>query len=204
MKVISAATMSKLVGLSLNSAKLKIIHKRDPNNGIRNVFSDPIANSRRCKVSKSKAVIEKVVQYLSNTWNAFRHFVHWSLFEILFYTCYCQGVNQIQECKIFTVNCAIFLSLLDIMVESKAFLQLVWRQFFVSGIELRSCKFLWLNKHSFALTCWYKMHMVIRKYSFNFLEVFTMFHLHDELLRHIVFYYVQHVIYIVLYVLHNR
>lgn len=66
MKVISAATMSKLVGLSLNLAKLKIIHKRDPNNGIRNVFSDPIANSRRCKVSKSKAVIEKVVQYLSN------------------------------------------------------------------------------------------------------------------------------------------
>lgn len=48
MKVISAATMSKLVGFSLNLAKLKIIHKRDPNNGIRNVFSDPIANSRRC------------------------------------------------------------------------------------------------------------------------------------------------------------
>lgn len=57
MKVISAATMSKLVGLSLNLSKLKIIHKHDPNNEIRNVFSDPIANSRRCKVSKSKAVI---------------------------------------------------------------------------------------------------------------------------------------------------
>lgn len=66
MKVISSVTMRKLVGLSLNLAKLKVIHKRDPNNGIRNVFSDPIANSKRCKVSKSKAVIEKVVQYLSN------------------------------------------------------------------------------------------------------------------------------------------
>lgn len=55
MEVISAATVSKLVGLSPNLVKFKIIYKLDPNNGIRNVFSVTqllIPEDARCKNQK--------------------------------------------------------------------------------------------------------------------------------------------------------
>lgn len=65
-KVISSVTLKKLVSLSLTMAKLQVIHQRDPQNGIHNVFCENIPNSKKPRVSKSKAVISKVVQYLSN------------------------------------------------------------------------------------------------------------------------------------------
>ena len=63
LKVISVTSMKKLIGLSLDLAKLKVIHARDPNNGIRNVFSDHLANFNKCRASKSNTVIGKLVNY---------------------------------------------------------------------------------------------------------------------------------------------
>ncbi|XP_062566154.1 uncharacterized protein LOC134228511 [Saccostrea cucullata] len=65
-KVISSVTLKKLISLSLTMTKLQVIHKRDPQNGIHNVFSENLPNSKKPRVSRSKAVIGKVVQYLSN------------------------------------------------------------------------------------------------------------------------------------------
>ena len=65
-KVISTTTQKKLIQLSLSLPKLRVIHSRDPNNGIHNVFSENSQTSKKPIVSKSKSVIGKVVQYLSN------------------------------------------------------------------------------------------------------------------------------------------
>ena len=68
LKVISFATMKKLITNSLDLSKLILIHSCDQETGIRNVFSETQlhADSKKCRISKSKNVIDKVVQYLSN------------------------------------------------------------------------------------------------------------------------------------------
>ena len=63
-KIISTTTQKKLILLSLSLPKLRVIHSRDPNNGIHNVFSENSQTSKKPRVSKSKSVIGEVVQYL--------------------------------------------------------------------------------------------------------------------------------------------
>ena len=64
-KAISSQTLNKLVGCSLSLSKLMCIHKCDPHNGIRNIFSEYIEGSKSPRVSKSNNVIAKVVDYLN-------------------------------------------------------------------------------------------------------------------------------------------
>lgn len=54
-KVISSLISKRLINCSLRLNKLKLIHKRDAQHGIRNEFSDPM----------SKNVINKVVEYMN-------------------------------------------------------------------------------------------------------------------------------------------
>lgn len=65
-KVISSVICQRLVSYSLSLNKLKLIHTRDPNNGIRNVFSESLSDSKRARISKSKNVIDKVVEFLNS------------------------------------------------------------------------------------------------------------------------------------------
>ncbi|XP_062617800.1 uncharacterized protein LOC134279410 isoform X2 [Saccostrea cucullata] len=63
-KVISALISKRLVNCSLSLNKLKLTHKRDPQNGIHNVFSEPMSSSKTPRISKSKNVINKVVEFM--------------------------------------------------------------------------------------------------------------------------------------------
>lgn len=65
-KVISSVICQILVSWSLSLNKLKLIHTRDPHNGIRNVFSESVSDSKRARISKSKNVIDKVVEFLNS------------------------------------------------------------------------------------------------------------------------------------------
>lgn len=64
-KVISSQTMKKLLQCSLSLSKLRNIHKRDTFNGIRNVFMEQCEGSKVPRISKSKAVIDKLIAYLN-------------------------------------------------------------------------------------------------------------------------------------------
>ncbi|XP_062585753.1 protein PML-like [Saccostrea cucullata] len=64
-KVISSQTMKKLLQCSLSLSKLRSIHKRDTFNGIRNVFVEQCEGSKVPRISKSKAVIDKLITYLN-------------------------------------------------------------------------------------------------------------------------------------------
>lgn len=64
-KVTSSQTMKKLLQCSLCLSKLRNIHKRDTFNGIRNVFMEHCEGSKVPKISKSKAVIDKLITYLN-------------------------------------------------------------------------------------------------------------------------------------------
>lgn len=65
-KVISALMCKRLVSCSLSMNKLKLIHKRDPHNGIRNVFSESVSGSKKARITKSTNVINKVVDFLNS------------------------------------------------------------------------------------------------------------------------------------------
>ncbi|XP_055999188.1 uncharacterized protein LOC125656742 [Ostrea edulis] len=64
-KVISSLISKRLINCSLSLNRLKLIHKRDPQNGIQNVFSEPMSASKTPQISKSKNVINKVVQFMN-------------------------------------------------------------------------------------------------------------------------------------------
>lgn len=64
-KVISSKTMKKLRQCSLSLSKLRIIHKRDTLNGIRNAFMEQYEGSKVFRISMSKAVIDKLIAYLN-------------------------------------------------------------------------------------------------------------------------------------------
>ena len=64
-KVISTLICKRLVSCSLSVSKLRLIHKRDPHNGIRNVFSEVVSDSKMAWISKSKNVINKVVEFFN-------------------------------------------------------------------------------------------------------------------------------------------
>lgn len=64
-KVISSQTMKKLLQCSLSLSKLRNIHKRDTFNGIRNVLMEQCQGSKVPRISKSKAVIDKLIAYLN-------------------------------------------------------------------------------------------------------------------------------------------
>lgn len=65
-KAVSASTLRKLVLNDLSLSKLQQIHTRDPENGIRSVFSEPMKeNPKSVRITKSSKVIQKVVDYLS-------------------------------------------------------------------------------------------------------------------------------------------
>ncbi|KAK3084566.1 hypothetical protein FSP39_015570 [Pinctada imbricata] len=66
-KVISIRTMKKLAQNLFSLAKLRRIHARDPQNGIRNAFSEAVdAESNTPRISKSSIVINKLVKYLNS------------------------------------------------------------------------------------------------------------------------------------------
>ncbi|KAK3090923.1 hypothetical protein FSP39_015740 [Pinctada imbricata] len=62
-KIISPVIHKKLISNSLSLQRLRLIHRRDPHNGIRNVFSERVNSQTR--ISKSNAVINKIVDYLN-------------------------------------------------------------------------------------------------------------------------------------------
>lgn len=65
-KAISTVTSKKLIESFLSLPRLQIIHKRDPDNGIRNVFSEPLSgNLSKPRISKCTNVITKVIDYLN-------------------------------------------------------------------------------------------------------------------------------------------
>jgi DNA polymerase III epsilon subunit-like protein len=64
-KVISSVISKKLILNSICLSKLKIIHRRDPHNGLRSVFSEPLSGSKQPRISKATNVINKVVEYLN-------------------------------------------------------------------------------------------------------------------------------------------
>ncbi|XP_069135615.1 uncharacterized protein [Argopecten irradians] len=64
-KAISSLTMKKLVACSLNLKKLKLIHKRNPEFGISHVFTESLEGTKTPRITKSKRVIEKIVDYLN-------------------------------------------------------------------------------------------------------------------------------------------
>ncbi|XP_056006937.1 DNA polymerase III PolC-type-like [Ostrea edulis] len=65
-KVLSSMISKKLIANSLSLSKLEIIHKRDPHNGLRNVFCEPLSGSKQPRISKSMNVINKLVDYLNS------------------------------------------------------------------------------------------------------------------------------------------
>lgn len=65
-KVISSLISKRLINCCLSLNKLKLIHKRDPQNGIHSVFSEPLSGSKTPRISKSKDVINKVVVFLNS------------------------------------------------------------------------------------------------------------------------------------------
>lgn len=65
-KVLSALMLRKLVVNGLSLSHLRQIHTRDPENGIRNVFTEPLTeNPKAARITKSAKVIQKVVEYFS-------------------------------------------------------------------------------------------------------------------------------------------
>lgn len=68
-KVLSPLMLRKLVVNVVNSlslSHLRQIHTRDPENGIRNVFTEPLTeNPKAERITKSAKVIQKVVEYFS-------------------------------------------------------------------------------------------------------------------------------------------
>ncbi|XP_062590039.1 uncharacterized protein LOC134251653 [Saccostrea cucullata] len=65
-KIVSSMISKKLIANSLSLSKLVLIHKRDPHNGLRNVFSEPLSGSKQPRISKSSNVINKLVEYLNS------------------------------------------------------------------------------------------------------------------------------------------
>lgn len=53
-KVISSLISKRLINCSLRLNKLNLVHKRDAQNGIRNVFREPMSGSKTPRISKSK------------------------------------------------------------------------------------------------------------------------------------------------------
>ena len=66
-KVLSCMIFKKLVANSLSLSKLQKIHNRDPHNGLQNVFSQKLSGSNQPRISKSVNVINKLVEYFSNS-----------------------------------------------------------------------------------------------------------------------------------------
>lgn len=64
-KVILCKTMKKLLQCSLCLSKLRNIHKRVTINGIRNVLMEQCEGSKVPRISKSKAVLDKLITYLN-------------------------------------------------------------------------------------------------------------------------------------------
>lgn len=65
-KVLSSMISKKLIANSLSLSKLEVIHKRDPHNGLRNVFCEPLSGTKGPRISKSVNVINKLVEYLNS------------------------------------------------------------------------------------------------------------------------------------------
>ncbi|XP_062575762.1 protein PML-like [Saccostrea cucullata] len=65
-KIVSSMISKKLIANSLSLSKLVLTHKRDPHNGLRNVFSEPLSGSKQPRISKSSNVINKLVEYLNS------------------------------------------------------------------------------------------------------------------------------------------
>ena len=64
-KVISSAMKSKLAHSNLGLKELKLAHKRDPREGIDAIFSEPLGIRMIPRITKSKKIIQRVVEYLS-------------------------------------------------------------------------------------------------------------------------------------------
>lgn len=62
-KVLSVQTQRKLACVGLGLSQLRVIHRRDPE-GIQGVFKQPFGTNMRPRVSSSRKLINKVVQYL--------------------------------------------------------------------------------------------------------------------------------------------
>lgn len=63
--VISKLISKRLTACNLSLNKLKLLHKRDPNCGIQNVFNEIVSGVKTPRITKSSKIIDKVVDYLN-------------------------------------------------------------------------------------------------------------------------------------------
>lgn len=61
-KAVSAAVATKMAKSGLGLTQLKLVHDRDPENGIRNLFKEPLSDNK-VRITKNSKTISKVVAY---------------------------------------------------------------------------------------------------------------------------------------------